>query len=67
MTHKEMLKQQQLSLVCLDKIRQHSNFIIFKEIEDVDQLFSNSLRTRVKDVGSKHENVRLKEKGKKKI
>ena len=60
MTHKEMLKQQQLSLVHLDKRRQNSNFIIFKETEDVDQLFSNSLRTRVKDVGSKHENVSLK-------
>lgn len=60
MTHKERLKQQQLSLVHLDKRRQNSNFIILKETEDVDQLLSNSLRTRVKDVGSKHENVSLK-------
>lgn len=64
MIHKEMLtkkkKKERLSLVHLDKRRLNSNFIIFKEIEDVDQLFSKSMRTRVKDVGSKHENVRLK-------
>lgn len=58
-------KPMQLSLVHLDKRRVNTNVIILKEIEDVDQLFSNSMRTRVKDVGSEHENVKLKVKEKK--
>lgn len=58
MTHKEMLKKK-ISLVLLDKRRLKRNFII-EETEDVDQLFSNSMRTQVKDVGSKLKNVRLK-------
>lgn len=62
-----MLKQQQqqLNLVLLDKRRLNRNFII-EETEDVDQLFSNSMRTRVKDVGSKLKNVRLKHRKKNK-
>lgn len=53
-----------LSLVHSDKKRQNSNLIIIKEPQDTDQLFSKSTRTGVKDVGSKHENVRLKRGGK---
>jgi hypothetical protein len=53
-------KNKRVNLIHLDKRRLNSNFIIFKETEDVDQLFSKSMRTRVKDVGSEHENVRLK-------
>lgn len=46
-------------MVLLDKRRLKRNFIT-EETEDVDQLFSNSMRTQVKDVGSKLKNVRLK-------
>lgn len=51
--------KKKISLVLLDKRRLKRNFII-EETEDVDQLFSNSMRTQVKDVGSKLKNVRLK-------
>lgn len=70
MIYKEMLitttttkKNERLSLLHLDKRRLNSNFIIFKETEDADQLFSKSMRTRVKDVASEHENVRLTYRG----
>lgn len=52
-------KKQKLSLVLSDKRRLNRNFVK-EETGDVDQLFSNSMRTRVKDVGSKLKNVRLK-------
>lgn len=39
------------SLVHLHEKRQSSNFIIIKEAAVIEQLFSKSMRTRVKDVG----------------
>lgn len=49
-------------MVPLDKRRLNSNFIILKETEEVDQLSSESTRTKVKDAGSKNVRLKVKEK-----